>query len=107
MVLIDAETGNEAEPVVVDRDTGRRVDGPDFVFTAGPAASKPFRDRYQGRPNALNRELVDGAPHDDDHHRPRRLQGAGPVLCIIEKGPDGIADGGHFDLLAENVTSTT
>jgi DNA-binding HxlR family transcriptional regulator len=50
MVLVDAETGVEAEPVVVDRATGRRVDGPDFVFTAGPAASKPFRDRYEGRP---------------------------------------------------------
>jgi DNA-binding HxlR family transcriptional regulator len=50
MVLVDAETGAEAEPVLVDRATGRRVDGPDFVFTAGPAASKPFRDRYQGSP---------------------------------------------------------
>jgi len=50
MVLVDAHTGDEAEPVVIDRATGRRVDGPDFVFTAGPAASKPFRDRYQGRP---------------------------------------------------------
>jgi DNA-binding HxlR family transcriptional regulator len=50
MVLVDAQTGAEAEPVVVDRATGRRLDGPDFVFTAGPAASQPFRDRYQGRP---------------------------------------------------------
>ena len=50
MVLVDAETGAEAEPVVVDRTTGQRLDGPDFVFTAGPAASQPFRDRYQSRP---------------------------------------------------------
>ncbi|HEY4410132.1 MAG TPA: helix-turn-helix domain-containing protein [Acidimicrobiia bacterium] len=50
MVLVDAETGAEAEPVVVDRATGRPLDGPDFVFTAGPAASQPFRDRYHGRP---------------------------------------------------------
>jgi DNA-binding HxlR family transcriptional regulator len=50
MVLVDAETGTEAEPVVVDRATRRRVDGPDFVFTAGPAASEPFRHRYQDRP---------------------------------------------------------
>jgi DNA-binding HxlR family transcriptional regulator len=50
MVLVDAETGAEAEPVVVDRATGRRLDGPEFVFTAGPAASKPFQDRYQHRP---------------------------------------------------------
>ena len=50
MVLVDAETGVEADPVVVDRTTGRRVDGEDFVFTAGPAASTPFVDRYSGRP---------------------------------------------------------
>jgi hypothetical protein len=49
MVLVEADTGAEAEPVVVDRRTGRRVDGPDFLCTAGPAASKPFRDRYAGR----------------------------------------------------------
>jgi len=50
MVLVDAQSGIEAEPVVVDRVSGRRVDGPDFVFTAGPAASKPFRERYAERP---------------------------------------------------------
>jgi DNA-binding HxlR family transcriptional regulator len=49
MVLVDAETGVEVEPVVVDRSSGRRVDGTDFVFTAGPAATKPFVDRYAGR----------------------------------------------------------
>jgi DNA-binding HxlR family transcriptional regulator len=51
MVLVDAQTGAEAEPVLVDRATGRRVDGPDFVFTAGPAASRPFQDRYAARPS--------------------------------------------------------
>ena len=50
MVLVDAQTGAEAEPVLVDQATGRRVDGPDFVFTAGPAASRPFQDRYATRP---------------------------------------------------------
>lgn len=50
MVLVDAASGVEAEPVLVDRASGRRVDGTDFVFTAGPAASKPFQDRYAGRP---------------------------------------------------------
>ncbi len=54
MVLIDAETGLEVEPVLVDRTTGRRVDGDGFVFTAGPAASQPFRDRYSDRPTPRN-----------------------------------------------------
>ncbi len=49
MILVDAETGEEAEPVLVDRRTGRRVDGDDFVFTAGPAAGEPFRTRYADR----------------------------------------------------------
>ena len=55
MVLVDASTGIEAEPVLVDRTTGHRVDGPDFVFTAGPAASKPFRDRYASGPRLASR----------------------------------------------------
>lgn len=50
MILVDAETGEEAEPVLVDAATGRRVDGPDFVFTAGPAASAPFQTRYPTHP---------------------------------------------------------
>lgn len=50
MVLVDASTGIEADPVVVDRTTGRRVDNDDFVFTAGPAATAPFVERYADRP---------------------------------------------------------
>lgn len=50
MVLVDAATGVEADPVVVDRSTGRRVDNDDYVFTAGPAASQPFVERYAARP---------------------------------------------------------
>jgi DNA-binding HxlR family transcriptional regulator len=55
MILVDAATGEEAEPVLVDRATGRRVDGDDFVFTAGPAASTAFRDRYADAGSAINR----------------------------------------------------
>ena len=47
MVLVDADTGVEANPIVIDRATGRPLDGPDFVFTAGPAASDAFIDRYR------------------------------------------------------------
>ncbi len=53
MVLVDATTGVEADPVVVDRATGRRVDGEDFVFAAGPAASAPFIERYADRRRPL------------------------------------------------------
>lgn len=53
MVLVDRETGEEVEPVVVDRASGRRVDGDDFVFTAGPAASTAFVERYADRPRPI------------------------------------------------------
>ncbi|MFE4628483.1 winged helix-turn-helix transcriptional regulator [Streptomyces mirabilis] len=47
MILVDADSGDEVEPVVVDARTGRRLDDSDaFVFTAGPAASPAMRDRY-------------------------------------------------------------
>jgi DNA-binding HxlR family transcriptional regulator/alkylated DNA nucleotide flippase Atl1 len=55
MVLVDATTGAEADPVLVDRASGRRVDGTDWVFTAGPAASAAFRDRYHDRPRPRRR----------------------------------------------------
>ncbi|TWD82014.1 HxlR family transcriptional regulator [Kribbella amoyensis] len=46
MILVDAETGTEVEPVLVDRASGRRIDGPEHVFTSGPAASEAMRRRY-------------------------------------------------------------
>ncbi|WP_422771217.1 winged helix-turn-helix transcriptional regulator [Plantactinospora sp. WMMC1484] len=50
MILVDRATGAEADPVVVDRLTGRRLDGDDFVFTAGPAAGPTMRSRYASPP---------------------------------------------------------
>ena len=49
MILVNAETGEEVTPVLVDSSTGARVDGQDYVFTAGPAASPVMRKRYSGR----------------------------------------------------------
>ncbi|CAM5566166.1 hypothetical protein GCM10010345_73450 [Streptomyces canarius] len=47
MILVDAQTGEEAEPVVVDRHTGRNLDDSEaFVFAAGPAAGATMRARY-------------------------------------------------------------
>lgn len=43
--LVDAETGRPAEPVMVDRSTGRPVDGQGFKFAAGPAADDNVRRR--------------------------------------------------------------
>ncbi|MFF8919309.1 winged helix-turn-helix transcriptional regulator [Streptomyces sp. NPDC015032] len=47
MILVDSRTGEEVEPVVVDRGSGHRVDTADYAFTAGPAASCAMLARYQ------------------------------------------------------------
>lgn len=51
MILVDAHSRQEVDPVVVDAGTGRRLDDSDaYVFTAGPAAGDAMRDRYRPRP---------------------------------------------------------
>lgn len=47
MILVDAASGEEVEPAVVDARTGRSLDDSEaFVFAAGPAASAAMRSRY-------------------------------------------------------------
>jgi DNA-binding HxlR family transcriptional regulator len=36
--MVEAATGVPADPVLVDRRTGKPMDSPDFVYAAGPAA---------------------------------------------------------------------
>ena len=57
MILVDAETGEEVEPAVVDRATGRPLDTEQFVFAAGPAASPAMRARYDR--SRTSREAAD------------------------------------------------
>lgn len=52
MILVDRETREEVEPVLVDRKTGRPVTGEEFVFTSGPSAGEAMRQRYLGSPTA-------------------------------------------------------
>lgn len=49
MILVDTETGEEVEPILVDANSGRRVDDARHAFTAGPAAGDAMRARYSGR----------------------------------------------------------
>ena len=46
VLLVDKKTQRAADPVLVDRRSGRPLNDPNFVFTAGPAASKRTRRRY-------------------------------------------------------------
>jgi DNA-binding HxlR family transcriptional regulator len=43
--MVDATTGLPAEPVLVDRRSGKPMDGPDFVYAAGPAAGSAVLER--------------------------------------------------------------
>jgi DNA-binding HxlR family transcriptional regulator len=39
--IVDARTGEPADPILVDRATGRPIDGPDFKITRTPVAESP------------------------------------------------------------------
>ncbi len=45
--IVDAKTGERAEPALVDRHTGRILGTPDFKIVPGPAASERLQSRYQ------------------------------------------------------------
>jgi DNA-binding HxlR family transcriptional regulator len=46
VTIIDARTGTEADPVVVDRITGKPIRAPEFAWVPGPAAGERTRQRY-------------------------------------------------------------
>ena len=46
VLLVDRKTRAKADPVLVDRRSGRLLNERDFVFIAGPAASERTRRRY-------------------------------------------------------------
>ena len=52
VVLVDSATGAEADPVLVDRRTGRRLVEPDFGTVPGPAANARTRQRHAARGEA-------------------------------------------------------
>ena len=49
IVIVDSKTGEEAEPVLVDRKSGRPLAAPDFRSAAGPAADAHTRERHARR----------------------------------------------------------
>lgn len=45
MLIVDSETRQPADPILVDRATGRPLTAPDYMMVAGPAASETTRRR--------------------------------------------------------------
>jgi DNA-binding HxlR family transcriptional regulator len=60
VLLVDAQTGVAADPVLVDRITGRPLEEPDYVYAPGPAAGARTRAKLapiaaRGRPSGGKR----------------------------------------------------
>jgi hypothetical protein len=49
VTIVDAHTGAPAEPIIVDRATGRPIREPEFAWIPGPAAPERTRQRYARR----------------------------------------------------------
>ena len=60
VVLVDTATGKRADPVLVDRPTGRPIDAVRHAFVAGPAASERTRRRlaFKARAREVRRRGV-------------------------------------------------
>ena len=71
LVIVDVDSGAWADPILVDRASGKRMAPPEFRTAAGPAASAAMRARhrlasaYSGAPLELA-----GAPHETSGDRP-------------------------------------
>lgn len=53
VLLVDSQTGKPADPVLVDRKTGRSVIDPVFRFAPGPVASEVVRRKLAASPWGL------------------------------------------------------
>ena len=62
VTIVDARTGAEADPVIVDRATGAPIREPEFAWVAGPAARKRTRQRYARRAAMLPATGSAGVP---------------------------------------------
>ena len=50
VVIVDSKTGAAADPILVDRVSGRPLAAPDFCSAPGPAASAQTRQRHPAAP---------------------------------------------------------
>jgi DNA-binding HxlR family transcriptional regulator len=64
VTIVDVQTGAEAEPIMVDRASGRPIREPEFAWVPGPAAGERTRRRYARRrqPEAAGRRAIRDRP---------------------------------------------
>jgi DNA-binding HxlR family transcriptional regulator len=58
IMIVDSATGTPAEPVMVDRASGRRLIAPDFKLVAGPGATEGTRKRLANGGRLLHTGVV-------------------------------------------------
>jgi len=56
VLLVDATTGEAADPILVDRISGRPIAQPEYKFAPGPAAPERTRRRYAARSERIASE---------------------------------------------------
>ena len=62
VVIVDSKTGAEADPILVDRITGRPLVPPDFRSAPGPAANAQTRRRHPAAPQTVRRNAATNPP---------------------------------------------
>jgi DNA-binding HxlR family transcriptional regulator len=62
--IVDGETGEAAEPVLVDRRTGRLLSAPPFRTAAGPTAGPELRARH----GTITGSARPSVPHSGENH---------------------------------------
>jgi DNA-binding HxlR family transcriptional regulator len=75
VVLVDRQTGARAEPVVVDRVSGRPITESEFCSAPGPAADGETRRRY-ALAGAVRDEIQVAQERQERRAQPRRRAGA-------------------------------
>jgi DNA-binding HxlR family transcriptional regulator len=78
VVVVDSETGEQAEPVLVDGRSGRRLESPDFKIAPGPAASERLRRRYLNLDEYLKDLDAAGRPRQPLKKAKSKRMGAAP-----------------------------
>ena len=62
VLIVDSKTGAQADPILVDRISGRPLVPPDFRSAPGPAASAQTRRRHQAAPQTARRNAAPNPP---------------------------------------------
>jgi DNA-binding HxlR family transcriptional regulator len=74
VLLVDAHTSLPADPVMVDRASGRPLEEPDYVYAAGPAAGERTRRKFATI--QTERAAARRKPRPTSGRRARRKPGA-------------------------------